>query len=56
MNDLFDEVPAAQEFCLDVEENAASYRLFDEEQFSELRCGVMSSTAVDLQGECFSNS
>lgn len=51
MDSLFDEVPAALQFCRAVEEDIASYRLFDEEQFSELRCGVLSTSGIDTQGD-----
>lgn len=53
MGSLFDEAPEALEFCRAVEENISRYKLFDEEQFIELRGCVLSTTGIDLQGERF---
>lgn len=53
MSNLFDEAPEALEFCQAVEGNISRYKLFDEEQFAELRGCVLSTTGIDLQGERF---
>src|SRR5690349_20031999 len=53
MDNLFDEAPEAFQFCRDVEEEIAKYKLFDREEFSELRCCVLTTSGKDMQGDSF---
>jgi len=52
-DNLFDEAPDALQFCQAVQEDIGRYRLFDDEQFYELRCSVLSTSGTDTQGEAF---
>jgi hypothetical protein len=51
--DLLEEVTEAREFCESVLRDIDSYKLYPEETFSHMHRAILSSSAVDLQGEAF---
>lgn len=51
--DLLEEVTEAKEFCKSVLRDIHSYKLYADETFSHLHRAILSSSAVDLQGEAF---
>lgn len=51
MSDLFDETPEARAFCESVMADIDAYRLFEDERFTKLLAGVLSTTAPDKHGE-----
>lgn len=56
MSELWIDVPEAQKFCDEVEQNIERYRLFEGENFEKIIQGIAATSSVDTQGESFSLS